>query len=137
MAAAGPGYPPLPALVPGLTKAKIAMSIPTLQSICVPANGMAWTAGSQPAPGHGQTPQGYRDHPENHQADSAYAGRKLMMRKMGLEKVDKVRMACAFDAHVDRTKPLIMGLFPDCELDKIESVGNTAVSVDRVRPSVF
>ena len=59
------------------------------------------------------------------------------MRKMGLEKVDKVKMACAFGTHVDRTKPLIMGLFPDCELDKIESVGNTAVSVDRVRPSVF
>ncbi len=55
-----------------------------------------------------------------------YAGCKLMMRRMGLEKVDKVKIAGAFGTHVDRTKALIMGLFPDCEVDKIESVGNAA-----------
>ncbi len=55
-----------------------------------------------------------------------YAGCKLMMRRMGLEKVDKVKIAGAFGTHVDRTKALIMGLFPDCEIDKIQSVGNAA-----------
>lgn len=55
-----------------------------------------------------------------------YAGCKLMMRRMGLEKVDKVKIAGAFGTHVDRTKALVMGLFPDCEIEKILSVGNAA-----------
>jgi len=55
-----------------------------------------------------------------------YAGCKLMMRRMGLETVDKVKIAGAFGTHVDRTKALIMGLFPDCEIEKIMGVGNAA-----------
>ena len=55
-----------------------------------------------------------------------YAGCKLMMRRMGLEKVDKVKIAGAFGTHVDRVKALIMGLFPNCEIEKISSVGNAA-----------
>lgn len=55
-----------------------------------------------------------------------YCGCKLMMRRMGIEKVDKVKIAGAFGTHVDRQKALIMGLFPDCSLDMIESVGNAA-----------
>ena len=55
-----------------------------------------------------------------------YAGCKLMMRRMGMEKVDKVKIAGAFGTHVDREKALVMGLFPDCEIEKILSVGNAA-----------
>ena len=55
-----------------------------------------------------------------------YAGCKIMMRRMGVEKLDKVKIAGAFGTHIDRTKALIMGLFPDCELDKIIAVGNAA-----------
>jgi len=55
-----------------------------------------------------------------------YCGCKLMMRRMGIDKVDKVKIAGAFGTHVDREKALIMGLFPDCEIDKIVSVGNAA-----------
>lgn len=55
-----------------------------------------------------------------------YAGCKLMVKRMSLEKVDKVKIAGAFGTHVDRTKALIMGLFPDCEIEMIESVGNAA-----------
>jgi uncharacterized 2Fe-2S/4Fe-4S cluster protein (DUF4445 family) len=55
-----------------------------------------------------------------------YAGCKLMVRRMGIEKVDKVKIAGAFGTHVDREKALIMGLFPDCEIEKILSVGNAA-----------
>jgi uncharacterized 2Fe-2S/4Fe-4S cluster protein (DUF4445 family) len=49
-----------------------------------------------------------------------------MMRRMGMEKVDVIKIAGAFGTHVDRTKALIMGLFPDCEIEKIKSVGNAA-----------
>ena len=55
-----------------------------------------------------------------------YAGCKLMVKRMGLQKVDKVKIAGAFGTHVDRTKALIMGLFPDCEIEMIQSVGNAA-----------
>jgi uncharacterized 2Fe-2S/4Fe-4S cluster protein (DUF4445 family) len=55
-----------------------------------------------------------------------HAGCKLMMRRMGMDKMDKIKIAGAFGTHVDRTKALIMGLFPDCEIDKILSVGNAA-----------
>jgi len=55
-----------------------------------------------------------------------YCGCKLMMRRMGTEKVDKVKIAGAFGTHVDPEKALIMGLFPDCEIEKIVSVGNAA-----------
>jgi uncharacterized 2Fe-2S/4Fe-4S cluster protein (DUF4445 family) len=55
-----------------------------------------------------------------------YAGCKLMVKRMGLEKVDAVKIAGAFGTHVDREKALIMGLFPDCEIDKIQGIGNAA-----------
>jgi uncharacterized 2Fe-2S/4Fe-4S cluster protein (DUF4445 family) len=55
-----------------------------------------------------------------------HAGCKLMMRRMGMEKVDTIKIAGAFGTHVDRQKALIMGLFPDCEVQMIESVGNAA-----------
>jgi len=55
-----------------------------------------------------------------------YAGCKLMVKRMGLERVDTVKIAGAFGTHVDREKALIMGLFPDCEIEMIQSVGNAA-----------
>jgi len=55
-----------------------------------------------------------------------YAGCKLMMKRMAVDKLDKVKIAGAFGTHVDRRKALIMGLFPDCDLEMIESVGNAA-----------
>ncbi|MCP4672545.1 MAG: ATP-binding protein, partial [Desulfobacula sp.] len=32
----------------------------------------------------------------------------------------------AFGTHVDREKALVMGLFPDCEIERIHGVGNAA-----------
>ena len=55
-----------------------------------------------------------------------YAGCKLMVKRMGLEKVDTVKIAGAFGTHVDREKALMMGLFPDCEIEMIQGVGNAA-----------
>jgi len=49
-----------------------------------------------------------------------------MFKRMGIEKADRVKIAGAFGTHVDRTKALTMGLFPDCEIGKIEGVGNAA-----------
>ena len=55
-----------------------------------------------------------------------HAGAKLMMRRMGMDSMDKIKRAGAFGTHVDREKALVMGLFPDCEIEKIVSIGNAA-----------
>jgi uncharacterized 2Fe-2S/4Fe-4S cluster protein (DUF4445 family) len=55
-----------------------------------------------------------------------HAGCKLMMRRMGMDTVDVIKIAGAFGTHVDRVKALTMGLFPDCEIEMIKSVGNAA-----------
>lgn len=55
-----------------------------------------------------------------------YAGCKLMMKRMGIEKVDTVKIAGAFGTHVNREKALVMGLFPDCPVANIHGVGNAA-----------
>ena len=57
---------------------------------------------------------------------SIYTGCKLMMRKLGIERVDKVKIAGAFGSHIDCKLALVIGMFPDCAMDKIASVGNAA-----------
>ena len=57
---------------------------------------------------------------------SIYTGCKLMMRKMGVDHVDSVKIAGAFGSHVDCKLALVMGMFPDCPMDNISSVGNAA-----------
>jgi uncharacterized 2Fe-2S/4Fe-4S cluster protein (DUF4445 family) len=55
-----------------------------------------------------------------------YAGAKVMMRTLGVEKVDKVILAGAFGSYIDKVSAALLGLFPDCELENIYSVGNAA-----------
>ena len=55
-----------------------------------------------------------------------YAGAKLMMSKMGIEKLDKVMLAGAFGSYIDKESALTLGMFPDCALDNIYAVGNAA-----------
>jgi uncharacterized 2Fe-2S/4Fe-4S cluster protein (DUF4445 family) len=46
------------------------------------------------------------------------------MGSMGIDEVDKVKIDGAFGIHVESEKALILGLFPDCDPEKIVSVGN-------------
>ncbi|MGC2424328.1 MAG: ASKHA domain-containing protein [Nitrospirota bacterium] len=55
-----------------------------------------------------------------------YAGAKLLMRKMGMEKVDKVILAGAFGSYINKESALTLGMFPDCALENIYAVGNAA-----------
>jgi uncharacterized 2Fe-2S/4Fe-4S cluster protein (DUF4445 family)/NADPH-dependent glutamate synthase beta subunit-like oxidoreductase len=55
-----------------------------------------------------------------------YAGAKIMMHHFGVEKVDKVILAGAFGSYIDKISAALLGLFPDCELENIYSVGNAA-----------
>jgi len=55
-----------------------------------------------------------------------YMGAKVMMHTLGIEKVDKVILAGAFGSYIDKVESMAMGLFPDCDLADVYSVGNAA-----------
>ena len=55
-----------------------------------------------------------------------YAGAKIMMRRLGVEKVERVILAGAFGSYIDKESAALLGLFPDCALENIRAVGNAA-----------
>ncbi len=48
-----------------------------------------------------------------------YAGIKLLLDRAGLESVDRIRLAGAFGSHIDTKYAMVLGLIPDCPLDKV------------------
>jgi uncharacterized 2Fe-2S/4Fe-4S cluster protein (DUF4445 family) len=57
-----------------------------------------------------------------------YAGARLLMDRAGLEAVDAVKLAGAFGSHIDPIYALVLGMIPDCDPDRVTSVGNAAGS---------
>ncbi len=55
-----------------------------------------------------------------------YAGTKLLMNRMELTTVDKVVLAGGFGSYISPLHAMILGLIPDCELNKVLPVGNAA-----------
>ncbi len=55
-----------------------------------------------------------------------YAGVKIMMRKLGINKIDKVILAGAFGSYINKESAAALGLFPDCDIDNVHAVGNAA-----------
>lgn len=55
-----------------------------------------------------------------------YAGVKIMMRHLGVKKVDKIILAGAFGSYIDKESAAVIGLFPDCAPGNIYAVGNAA-----------
>jgi len=49
-----------------------------------------------------------------------------MMRRLGIEKLDKVILAGAFGSYIDPEKAMALGMFPDCDLKNVYAVGNAA-----------
>ncbi|SES93216.1 ASKHA domain-containing protein [Oceanicella actignis] len=60
------------------------------------------------------------------------AGAQLLMDKMGVEKVDRVVLAGAFGAHISPLHALVLGMTPDCPVEKITSAGNAAGTGARI-----
>jgi uncharacterized 2Fe-2S/4Fe-4S cluster protein (DUF4445 family) len=61
-----------------------------------------------------------------------YAGVKLLLDRAGIERVDRIRLAGAFGSHIDTKYAMVLGLIPDCELDRVESAGNAAGTGARI-----
>ena len=57
-----------------------------------------------------------------------HAGFRLLMDKMGIEKVDRVLLAGAFGTHIEPKYAMILGMVPDCELENVIAAGNLAGS---------
>ncbi len=61
-----------------------------------------------------------------------YAGAKLLMDRYGVTTVDRVTLAGAFGSHIDPLYAMVLGLIPDCALDKVGSAGNAAGTGARI-----
>jgi uncharacterized 2Fe-2S/4Fe-4S cluster protein (DUF4445 family) len=55
-----------------------------------------------------------------------YAGAKLLMNRLELTTVDRIVLAGGFGSYIDPLHAMILGLIPDCELPRVEAVGNAA-----------
>ena len=55
-----------------------------------------------------------------------YAGIRLLMDHLGVEEVDQIGLAGAFGSHIDTIRATVLGLIPDCDPDRVASVGNAA-----------
>jgi len=61
-----------------------------------------------------------------------YAGARLLMDHLGIDKVDRIVLAGAFGTHIDTTYAMVLGLIPDCDLKKVASAGNAAGTGARI-----
>lgn len=55
-----------------------------------------------------------------------YVGAEYLMEKYGVHEVDEVILAGAFGSYIDKRSALAMGMFPDCDPERVHAVGNAA-----------
>ena len=60
-----------------------------------------------------------------------YAGAQLLVDKFGREP-DRIVLAGAFGSHIDSKYAMVLGMVPDCALDRVQSVGNAAGTGARI-----
>jgi uncharacterized 2Fe-2S/4Fe-4S cluster protein (DUF4445 family) len=61
-----------------------------------------------------------------------YAGIALLMERLGIDRVDRIRLAGAFGSHIDVKYAIILGMVPDCDLAQVRSAGNAAGTGARI-----
>ncbi len=61
-----------------------------------------------------------------------YAGARLLMDKLGIDAPDRIVLAGAFGSHIDTKYALVLGMLPDCDLEKVSSAGNAAGTGARI-----
>ncbi len=55
-----------------------------------------------------------------------YAGVRLLMDELAIDRVDTIRLAGAFGSQIDVFHAMVLGLIPDCDLRNVSSAGNAA-----------
>ena len=61
-----------------------------------------------------------------------HAGAQLLIDRMEVDKVDRVVLAGAFGAHISPLHAMVLGMIPDCKIDKVVSAGNAAGTGARI-----
>ena len=61
-----------------------------------------------------------------------HAGIRLLMDHMQIQQVDRIGLAGAFGSHIDVKYAMVLGLIPDCDLQRVTSVGNAAGTGARI-----
>ncbi len=61
-----------------------------------------------------------------------YAGARLLMDRMGVDRVDRIVLAGAFGSQIDVTYAMVLGMIPDCDLVHVSSAGNAAGTGARI-----
>lgn len=61
-----------------------------------------------------------------------YSGARLLMDKFGVDTVDRVVLAGAFGAHISAKHAMVLGMIPDCPIEKVSSAGNAAGTGARI-----
>jgi len=61
-----------------------------------------------------------------------YAGARLLMDRMGVDRVDRIRLAGAFGSHIDVKYAMVLGMIPDCDLARVSSANNAAGTGARI-----
>ena len=54
------------------------------------------------------------------------AGARLLMDRFGVASVDRIVLTGAFGSHIDPLYAMVLGMIPDCPLDKVSAAGNAA-----------
>jgi uncharacterized 2Fe-2S/4Fe-4S cluster protein (DUF4445 family) len=55
-----------------------------------------------------------------------YAGVRLLMDTAGIDAIDEIRLAGAFGSQIDPLHAMVLGLIPDCDLERVRAAGNSA-----------
>ncbi|MCG8400105.1 MAG: ASKHA domain-containing protein [Firmicutes bacterium] len=55
-----------------------------------------------------------------------YVGAQYLMEKRGVDKPDSVTLAGAFGSYINKESAMVIGMFPDCDLENVQAVGNAA-----------
>ncbi|MFV2052800.1 ASKHA domain-containing protein [Aliiroseovarius sp. YM-037] len=61
-----------------------------------------------------------------------YSGARLLMDKFGVDTVERIVLAGAFGAHISPKHAMVLGMIPDCPLEKVTSAGNAAGTGARI-----
>lgn len=61
-----------------------------------------------------------------------YAGFRLLMDKLEIERVERVVLAGAFGTHIEPKYAMVLGMIPDCLFDNVKAAGNSAGAGARI-----
>ncbi len=61
-----------------------------------------------------------------------YAGIRLLMDRLGVDRVERIMLAGAFGSHIDVKYAMVLGMIPDCRLDRVHPAGNSASTGARI-----